>query len=319
MFALAFASALASASSSPPPTQLETFSAQAVSPSVLPFTLSALPTTHAGVTAQPEPSIDSIAQPEFSSMFAVDFVRQSPQSGGQLYLQRLAALKIGKLYTRLPKNTFAEVWKDAVLQPTYQQWRKLLAMESKAVSKRKSDRDLSILLGDSLSLWFPGDRLNPSQIWLNQGISGDTTWNILARLPDLAKTRPSEIYLMAGVNDLKMGASDAEIVWNMQRIIAQLQTMHPNARIIVESILPTRSPRIPNERIAGINRQLSAISQLAGVTYLDVFSQFVDHDGEIMPEYTTDGIHLSAQGYAAWQSVFQDSSSKVAAATISNQ
>lgn len=269
--------------------------------------------------SQSELQPESSSQPEFSSTFATDSVRQSPRSGGQLYLQRLAALQIGRLYTRLPSDSFRQVWKDAAVRPTYEQWRKLLALESKAVSKRKGDQNLSILLGDSLSLWFPCDRLKPSQIWLNQGISGDTTWNILARLPDSAKTRPSEIYLMAGINDLKMGASDTEIVWNIQRIITQLQTLHPNAKIIVESILPTRSIRIPNERIAGINRQLNTIAQQAGATYLDLFSQFADQDGQILTEYTTDGIHLSAQGYAAWQSVFQESSSKVAASPTSNQ
>ncbi|MBW4440425.1 MAG: lysophospholipase [Plectolyngbya sp. WJT66-NPBG17] len=301
VFALAFASAFASASSASTLPLLEMFPVQT------------------GVSAQSKLQPESSLQPEFSSTIASNWTRQSPRSGGQLYLQRLAALQIGKLYTRLPSDSFGEVWKDAIVQPTYQQWRKLLALESKAVSKRRSDRDLSILLGDSLSLWFPGDRLKPSQIWLNQGISGDTTWNILARLPDLVNTRPSEIYLMAGINDLKMGASDSEIVWNIQRIITQLQTMHPNAKIIVESILPTRSPRIPNDRIAGINRQLNTIAQQTGATYLDLFSQFADQDGQILTEYTTDGIHLSAQGYAAWQSVFQESSSKVAASPVSNQ
>ncbi|GAP95363.1 GDSL-type esterase/lipase family protein [Leptolyngbya sp. NIES-2104] len=278
---------------------------QAATPSLSPLMLSTIPTTR---TVAP---VESIAQPEFS--IATDSARSMPQSGGQLYLQRLAALRVGKLYTRLPSDSFREVWQDAAVQPTYEQWRKLLAMESRAVARRNSDRDLSILLGDSLSLWFPVDRLKSSQIWLNQGISGDTTWNILTRLPDLANTRPSEIYLMAGVNDLKMGASDTEIVWNIQRIIAQLQAMHPNAKIVLQSILPTRSPRIPNDQIAGINQQLKAIAERSGISFLDLFSQFVDHDGQILSEYTTDGIHLSAQGYAAWRSVFEESGSTVAA------
>lgn len=304
VFALAFASAFASASSP----LLETFPVQAVFIKATSFALRSI--------AQPEASFRSAFQPEFSTAIATDL---TPQSGGQLYLQRFAALRAGKLYTRLPIDSFSQIWKDVSMQPTYQQWRKLLASEAKAVSKRTGDRDLSILLGDSLSLWFPCDRLQSSQIWLNQGISGDTTWNILARLPDLENTRPSQIYLMAGVNDLKMGASDAEIVWNVQRIVTQLQRMHPNVKIIVESILPTRSPRIPNDRIAGINRQLSSIAQQSGATYLDLFSQFADQDGQILSEYTTDGIHLSAQGYATWQSVFRESGSKVAAASISNQ
>ncbi|MEP0916052.1 GDSL-type esterase/lipase family protein [Leptolyngbya sp. DQ-M1] len=313
-FALAFLSALASASSPLILSRLEMFPTPVASPEIISDNV---PTVPSGLPLAPIAPIASNFEPEFSTKIAANS-SQAPQSGGQLYVQRLAALQIGKLYTRLPSDSFAEIWRGAALQPTYQQWRNLLAQESKAVSKRSSDRDLAILLGDSLSLWFPCDRLQSSRIWLNQGISGDTTWNILARLSDLVETRPSEIYLMAGVNDLKMGATDAEIVWNIQRIITKLQEMHPNARIIVESILPTRSHRIPHDRIAGINAQLKAIAQRASASYLDLYSEFVDQDGQILSEYTTDGIHLSAQGYAAWQSVFQESGSKIAALPISN-
>lgn len=305
VFALTFASTLlpaSSASVAPTHRPLEQF------PTSVNSLQSSRVATGSEAQIQPEPSI----QPEFTSALA--FAGAAPQSGAQLYLQRLSALRIGRLYTRLPSHSFREIWENAAMQPTYQQWRQLLALESRAVSKRNSDRDLSILLGDSLSLWFPSHHLPQSQIWLNQGISGDTTWNILSRLPDLARTRPSQIYLMAGVNDLKMGASDSEIVWNMRRILQHLRSMHPSAKIIVQSILPTRSPRILGDRIVNINRQLQALAQQQGAAYLDLFSEFVDRDGQMLSAYTTDGIHLSAQGYAAWQAIFQDAETKMASA-----
>ncbi len=238
--------------------------------------------------------------------------RATPRSGGQLYAQRLAALREGKLYTRLPIDSFSDAWQQASQQPTYKQWRDLLALEAKAVSARQSSRDLSVLLGDSLSLWFPSDRLPSDQLWLNQGISGDTTRNILARLSAFGKARPKLIYLMAGVNDLKLGATDIEIVWNLQSIMRRLRTEHPQAQLIVQSILPTRSPMIQNARIPVINRQIAAIAQREGATYLDLYSQFVAQDGELMPAYTVDGIHLSAQGYERWQSVVQRAELRVA-------
>lgn len=307
VFALTFASAvLPTPSVSVPPTSLppEKFPISITEPRIASSPLSST------VSVRPEVEI----QPEFSSEVAP--LVSAPRTGGQLYLQRLSALKIGKLYTRLPSDSFREIWQNSSVQPTYEQWRKLLALEAKAVSRRNGDRQLSILLGDSLSLWFPGDRLPQSQIWLNQGISGDTTWNILARLPDIANTRPDQIYVMAGVNDLKMGASDAEIIWNMQRILKQLRAMHPRTKVIVESILPTRTPRIPSDRIIHINQQLQELARQEGATYLDLFAQFADHDGQILSEYTTDGIHLTAQGYATWQTVFQDSDTRVAAAPV---
>ncbi|NDJ17957.1 GDSL-type esterase/lipase family protein [Myxacorys almedinensis] len=254
------------------------------------------------------------SRPEFSrpEYLAPHDDRGAPRTGSQLYAQRLAALRVGKLYTRLSIDSFREMWQQAVEPPTYEQWRKLLALEAKAAAGRQSSRDLSVLLGDSLSLWFPSDRLPPSQIWLNQGISGDTTRHILSRLAAFENVRPTRIYVMAGVNDLKSGASDTEIVWNLQTIVRRLRAAHPQAQVVVQSILPTRSLTIENDRIPGINRRVAAIAQREGAVYLNLYTQFVAHDGEMMPAYTVDGIHLSAQGYERWQAAVQQAELQIA-------
>jgi lysophospholipase L1-like esterase len=260
--------------------------------------------------ARPETSIQ---HPEFSQPDrSIPRYVATPHQGSQFYAQRLAALRVGKLYTRLPPDSFSEVWQQASGQPTYEQWRALLAAEAKAVTRRQTTRNLSILLGDSLSMWFPSDRLPQDQLWLNQGISGDTTRNILRRLSAFAKSRPNTIYLMAGVNDLKLGATDTEIVSNLQKIVHRLRASHPQAQLIVQSILPTRSPKIQNSRIAGINQRVAAIARQEGATYLDLYSQFADRDGQIVPAYTVDGIHLSAAGYSTWRSAVQKTELRLA-------
>ncbi|MGI0487019.1 GDSL-type esterase/lipase family protein [Pantanalinema rosaneae CENA516] len=226
---------------------------------------------------------------------------QSPRSGSQLFYQRLAALQSGRLYTRLPLDSFRAAWAGATRQPTYEEWRWLMTREAAVVARGQGDNRLGVLVGDSLSLWFPSDRLPSYQLWLNQGLSGDTTDGILRRLPDFANTRPDVIYVMAGVNDLKHGRSDSEILGNLRQMIYRLQQTHPQADIIVQSILPTRSDRIPGERIGWLNQQLATIVGQSGATYLDVYSAMADEAGYMRPEMTTDGIHLSPQGYATWQ------------------
>jgi lysophospholipase L1-like esterase len=251
--------------------------------------------------------LDAIApsqlRPDFLAFSSLEFAQSiAPRSGGQLYTQRLAALKAGQLHTRLPKDSFREVWSKSSIQPTYEQWRQLLTLEAR-VSNRKSDaQPLSILVGDSLSLWFPSDRLPQNQAWLNQSISGDTTWNILRRLTLFSEARPNQIYIMVGINDLKMGASDTEILWNIQRIVQQLRIAHPKAKIIVQSILPTRLSQSINTRVVRVNRRLSALADREGASYLDLSEKFMDEDEQLMTNYTTDGLHLSQAGYAAWQS-----------------
>ncbi|HAX89511.1 MAG TPA: lysophospholipase, partial [Cyanobacteria bacterium UBA11370] len=56
-------------------------------------------------------------------------------------------------------------------QLNYQQWVALLEQEAQVIAEQKPEH-LAVLLGDSISLWFPNELLPPDQKWLNQGISG---------------------------------------------------------------------------------------------------------------------------------------------------
>ncbi|MBM0740265.1 lysophospholipase [Phormidium sp. CLA17] len=237
---------------------------------------------------------ESISSTKFSSVAV-------PRSGSQLYSQRVAAVSTGHLYTHLPPNSFQSSWSNATQQPTYEQWRTLMKREA-AIAAKATQRT-GVLLGDSLSLWFPSDRLPQPQTWLNQSISGDTTHGILRRLSDFAATRPRVVYLMAGINDLKQGATDNEILWNVRQIITQLRRTQPQANLIVQSVLPTRSVIASSDRIAQLNRQLRALSTRSGAYFLDLSSQMADTNGNLRQELTTDGLHLNAKGYAAWQSI----------------
>ena len=107
-------------------------------------------------------------------------------------------------------------------QLTYEDWKNLLALEAKAITKGQGANHLSILVGDSLSMWFPTEKLPAGKLWLNQGISGDTSGGILKRLAAFSATRPDIIYIMAGINDLRKGASDETILRNHRRIIRSL-------------------------------------------------------------------------------------------------
>jgi lysophospholipase L1-like esterase len=227
--------------------------------------------------------------------------RALPSSGSQLYWQRFAAIRSGRLYTRLPIDSFRDIWLRATKDPTYDQWRNLLTLEAKAATRGQGDRRLSIMVGDSLSLWFPSDRLPTGQLWLNQAISGENTNAILQRLPTFDRARPQAIYVMAGVNDLKQGATDNEILWNLRQIVRRLKQAHPQAQVIVQSILPTSTTLVPGNRIGWLNQRLAAIAQEDGALFLDLYAQFTDADGNLRHELTTDGLHLNASGYATWQ------------------
>ena len=228
-----------------------------------------------------------------------------PVSGMQLFQQRLTALKAGKIYTRLPADSFAEQWRKATDHPTHEQWQWLLQLEAKAIANGQGNNPLNILVGDSLSVWFPHDRLPQGKLWLNQSVSGEATRHIMKRLPFLQPTQPDRIFVLAGINDLRQGVSDTVIINNWRAIVKTLRQQHPQSEIVLQSLLPTRLKALPNHRIRNLNRHLAAIARVEGATYLDLHHLFTNEEGELDKVYTTDGIHLSERGYLVWQQALE--------------
>lgn len=247
----------------------------------------------------------AIFRPEFSQLekngATSALPPQRPTSGGQLYQQRLTALKLGLTYTRIASTSFRNEWFNVTAQPTYLQWKKLLNREAKIMAVGQGSNRLAVILGDSQALWFPSDRLPKDRFWLNQGISGDTTAGVLKRISTFAKTRPNTIHVIVGINDLRKGKTDQEILGNLKKIMQKLRQDHPTTQIFVHSILPTRLAAIPSNRVRWLNYNIAALTKQESVNYLNLQPAFTDADGNLRRALTTDGVHLNAQGYQVWQ------------------
>jgi lysophospholipase L1-like esterase len=221
-----------------------------------------------------------------------------PRTGGQLYVQRLATLRAGHLYSRISPSTFADQWQTAAQQPTYQDWQSLLAYEAAQMASSQGQSPLTVLVGDSIYLWLPQEQLTGDRLWLNQSISGETTTHVVRRLTYFASVQPNTIYVMAGVNDLKNGADPRVVVSNLELTAQRLRMQHPQARIVVLSILPTRLPNIPPPQVRWVNQQLAIALQRRSIEFLDLQPAFIDGQGLLRTDLTTDGLHLNAQGYS---------------------
>ena len=228
-----------------------------------------------------------------------------PQSTSQLFQQRRAALQAGQTYTRLGANSFESQWRDTTYNPTYEDWLGLLAREARSMAGGQGSNRLSVIVGDSLSMWMPTEFLPRHRFWLNQAISGETAEGMLKRLHAFDQTRPDTIHVMAGINDLKRGASDVEVLGSLRMMMRQLRSKHPQAQIIIHSILPTRLPHLASDRIRGINQRLAQITLQEGAQFLDLQRHFTDHQGHLRADFTTDGLHLNYRGYTMWQSVMR--------------
>ena len=198
---------------------------------------------------------------------------------------------------------------------TYEQWVEQLQREAIAAANNRPER-LTVLVGDSLSLWFPSKLLPWDRNWLNQGISGETTAGLLKRLYLFDSTRPETIFVMIGINDLVHGVDDWTILANQRRIISQLRAVHPGSQIVVQSILPhsgkaatwegrDRLLQLSNSRIRKINRSLKALADDEGAFFLNLHPLFTDDQGFLRAELSTDGLHLNDKGYQVWSTAIK--------------
>jgi len=194
----------------------------------------------------------------------------------------------------------------------YQQWLNILSSEAK-VAASKQPQHLTVLLGDSLSIWFPQELLPTDRNWLNQGISGETSAGVLERVGLLDQVQPQTILLMIGINDLIKGVSDETILNNQRQILRYLRRIHPQTQIVAQSILPHAGAEttwegrekllaISNQRISQLNQKLQALATEEGVNYLHLYPLFTDERGNLRPDFTTDGLHLNDRGYLIWRS-----------------
>jgi lysophospholipase L1-like esterase len=62
---------------------------------------------------------------------------------------------------------------------------------------------------------------------------------------------------------------------------------------------------IPATRIQALNQELEAIAKQEGVYFLDLYSVFANAQGNFRSDLTTDGLHLSQQGYRIWSIALQ--------------
>ncbi len=196
-------------------------------------------------------------------------------------------------------------------QLNYQQWVDLLGQEIATMAAKNPDH-LTLLLGDSLSLWFPAELLPGRRVWMNQGISGEKTYSLLTRLHLLDVADVDTIFLMIGINDLIWGQSDQQVLANYVKIMDHLASHHPDTEIVVQSILPHGAEtstwesrhlllELPNERIRAMNQALEAIATDYGAHYLELYPIFANGEGNLRPDLTTDGLHLNREGYLVWR------------------
>jgi lysophospholipase L1-like esterase len=167
-----------------------------------------------------------------------------------------------------------------------------------------------VFLGDSITEGCEWDQQFQDLDVKNLGIGGDTTQGVLHRLQMIASAKPEKIFLMIGINDLSAGRTISSILNDYRQILSDVIGDSPATHIYVQSVLPINSSmavanygiKTKNDTIVALNAGLAKMSNELGLTYIDLYSSFVQ-ENQLNRADTYDGVHLNANGYALWKQI----------------
>ena len=190
------------------------------------------------------------------------------------------------------------------------------AGKKRAMIDGMTERRLSqfeVLSTKHVAVVFVGDSITEGGLWsewlpgvdvINRGISGNTTQDILDRMPHIVSVRPDKLFLMIGVNDLNKRLGAAVALRNYTTLFDLIDAQLPNTEVYIQSVLPVNAvwPLIDNTQIPILNAALTHHADERGYRYIDLHSVFADAEGALKPDLSNDGIHLLAPGYRLWRS-----------------
>ena len=139
---------------------------------------------------------------------------------------------------------------------------------------------------------------------VNRGISGQTTGQMLIRFrQDVIELRPQTVVILAGTNDIAQNQGPTTLQAIVNNIASMAELGYANGmNVIIGSVLPafdyTWRPGLePNTKIPMLNAMLMDYAGSRGFMYLDYFSAMTDGNNGLQADLTTDGVHLTPQGY----------------------
>lgn len=166
----------------------------------------------------------------------------------------------------------------------------------------------AVFFGDSITDFWPLPEYFPGKPYVNRGISGQTTSQMLVRFrQDAIALRPKAVVILAGTNDIagNTGPMRLEDIEANYTSLAELANAN-KIKVIFASVLPVHNytpqsqdlfaQRSP-DKILELNRWLNAYCAAQGCLYLDYFSALVDSHGLLQRGLADDGLHPNKEGY----------------------
>jgi lysophospholipase L1-like esterase len=213
-------------------------------------------------------------------------------TGGICYDEKHSVSKKLKSIVHRPKSTYF-MGRDLIFE--------ILPADSQAI----------VFLGDSHTEHFLLEELLGKEHLKNRGISGDRVKKMIPRLDPIVAMSPKKIFIQGGINDLGTGDSKEDLIRYYTELMDEITLKTPKSKVYLQSMFPTElkdgstycNPQV-NKDIQVINEFLEQEARKRGFTYIEVYKSLAVN-GLLNPDYSFDGIHLTAEGYLVWTKILK--------------
>jgi lysophospholipase L1-like esterase len=162
-----------------------------------------------------------------------------------------------------------------------------------------------VFMGDSITQGWNLQESFPGKQYINRGISGQTTPQMLVRFrQDVIDLKPKVVIILAGTNDIagNTGPMTLEQTENNIASMADLATAN-GIRVVLCSVLPAFdfpwAPGLePAPKVATLNEWIRGYAMARRFVYVDYYSAMKDDRGGLPATFSRDGVHPLPAGYA---------------------
>lgn len=207
--------------------------------------------------------------------------------------------------------SFAAIGQDNSIKEDWAQLKKYAAQNKKLKPPTNKEQRV-VFMGNSITEFWQSDRPFFSSTFINRGISGQTTLQMLMRFQqDVIALKPAVVVILGGINDIAQNHGPVTLEQTFSNLVAMAELARKHKiKVILSSVLPAydfhwRPGLAPASKIKKLNMMIKSYCLKNKLTYVDYYSPMVDGRGGLPKKYSEDGVHPNVAGYKVMEPLVQ--------------
>ncbi len=165
--------------------------------------------------------------------------------------------------------------------------------------------DRVVFMGDSITIGWHLDQSFPGKPYINRGISGQTTPQMVLRFhQDVIALKPKVVIILAGINDIAGNTGPMTVEQTEDNLAAMAEMAAANhIKVVLCAVLPAfdfpwRPGQAPIPKELALNAWIKDYAVANGHEFVDYYTAMKDERGGLPASLSHDGVHPLPAGYA---------------------